>query len=189
MTTKPHIVCVVAGEARRRLFRYQQPTRLPRPRVRDEEIGVEFEDGRFIPYADLGYHGDIGFFRLSESKGGPNETAPYAAAGRPTDCGPVIVPPGTAHRPTADEIGHLLTRHAAGDFGLYGEFYDLDVTDEMLRDPDPRLAPGLLNKVNTLAGLNPVASAYDVREHLVWVITEAGEKPTTVLLFAGPIQS
>ena len=47
------------------------------------------------------------------------------------------------------------------------------------------LSPGLANKVNTLTGLNPIASAYTVREHAGWVLTVAGEKRTTILLYAG----
>ncbi len=187
MVNKPHIVSVVAGEARRQFFR-QRRAGHPCPRIREDEIGVEFEDGRFIPYADLGYHGDIGFFRLSETADVPNEAAPYAAPGRLVEPGQIMVTPGIAQRLTNDEIRDLLARHTSGDFGDYGEFYDLDVTDEMLRDQSNRaLTPGLLSKVNALTGLNPVASAYTVREHRVWVITEAGEKPTTTLLYAGPV--
>ncbi len=86
----------------------------------------------------------------------------------------------------ADEIRDVLARHSAGDFGDYGEFYDLEVDDGMLLDDMAQPLPlGLVNKVNTLTGLNPIISAYTVREHAVWVITEAGEKRTTLLLYAG----
>jgi len=183
---KPHIVRIVASEARRKYFSYRHASR-PRPRVLEDEIGVEFEDGCFIPYADLGYHADVGFYRLSTATDVPNEAAPYAAAGQLIDCGHIVVTPGISQRLTNDEIRDLLARHAAGDFGDYGEFYDLDVTDDMLRNgPVRSLSPGLRSKVSALTGLNPVASAYTVREHHVWVITEAGAKPTTILLYAGP---
>ncbi|MEZ4518368.1 MAG: hypothetical protein R3C44_16620 [Chloroflexota bacterium] len=41
-----------------------------------------FNDGAFIPYADLGFHHDLGFYRLSEVHGLPNEAAPFAATGK-----------------------------------------------------------------------------------------------------------
>lgn len=183
---KPHIVRVVAGEARRQFYGMPR-SHPPRPRILEDEIGVEFEDGRFIPFADLGYHADIGFFRLSETTGVTNEAAPFAAAGQLVDCGQIVVTPGISKRISNEEIRGLLARHAAGDFGDYGEFYDLDVTDEMLRErPAHLMTPGLLSKVNALSGLNPVASAYAIGEHQVWLITEAGQKPTTILLYAGP---
>ncbi|MBK7217966.1 MAG: hypothetical protein IPH95_13185 [Candidatus Promineofilum sp.] len=187
MPAKPHIIRIVAAEARRQYYALRRPRAdLPRPRIWEGEIGVEFDDGRFIPYADLGYHDDVGFFRLSEESDVVNQAAPFAASGRLIDCGQVVVTTGVSLRLTGEEIGQLLARHAGGDFGAYGEFYDLDVSDEMLREEAaPPQPPGLVNKVNTLTGLNPIVSAYSVRDHAVWVITEAGEKQTTVLIYAG----
>jgi hypothetical protein len=187
MSDKPHIVRIVADEARRQYYRrHCSRAELPKPRICQDEIGVEFEDGRFIPYADLGYNDDVGFFRLSEASGVASEAAPFAAAGRLIDCGQVVVTTGIAQRLTPPEIRDLLERHAGGDFGLYGEFYDLDVSDAMLLNAASQpLSLGLVNKVNTLTGLNPIISTYTVREHLVWIITEAGEKRTTMMLYAG----
>lgn len=188
MAEKPHIIRLVADEVRQQYYhRKRERMELPRPRIVEDEIGVEF-DGQFIPYADLGYHGDVGFFRLSETAGVPNEAMPFAATGRLIDFGQVLVTTGVTQRLTNEEIRGLLERHATGDYGEYGEFYELDVTDEMLIDAVHPPAPGPANKVNTLTGLDAIASAYTVREHRVWVITEAGEHRTTVFLFAGPAQ-
>lgn len=189
MSEKPHIIRIVADEARRQYYqRHEAQARLPKPRIWESEIGVDFGDGCFIPYADLGYHEDVGFFRLSESGDVVNQAAPFAASGRLIDCGQVVVTTGVSLRLTAEEIRDLLARHSRGDFGLYGEFYDLDVDDAMLLDEATQpLPPGLANKVNTLTGLNPIVSAYAVREHTVWVITEAGEKRTTLLIYAGSV--
>lgn len=190
MYEKPHIVRVVADEARKLFFgRNRDLDTLLRPQVREDEIGVLFDDGEFIPYADLGYSSDIGFFRLSETSGVPNEAAPYAAGGRLIDLGQIIISSGASRRITNDEIRDLLERHASGDYGEYGEFYELDVDDNLLNGelawvPDR----GLANKVNTLSGLDAIVSAYTVREHRIWVITEAGDNRTTLLLFAGPIR-
>ncbi|MCA9865565.1 MAG: hypothetical protein KC410_03675 [Anaerolineales bacterium] len=188
MSDKPHIVRVVADEARRMYFRRRREREaLPRPRIRHQEIGVEFVDQEFIPYADLGYNSDIGFFRLSQTFDVPNEAAPFAAAGRLIDPGGIVVTTGASHRLTNDEIGGLLERHVAGDYGEFGQFYNLDVDDAMLTaeslEPADR---GTANKVHTLTGLDTIVSAYTVREHCIWVITEAGENRTTLLLFAGP---
>lgn len=188
MSDRPHIVRVVADEARRQLFvRRRRHAIPPQPRIRDDEIGVEFDNGDFIPYADLGYSGDVGFFRLSEAMEEANEAAPYAASGRLIDLGQIVVTAGASRRLTNDEIRDLLDRHAAGDYGDYGEFYDLDVNDEMLRAEPIQLVPsGAANKVNTLTGVGAIVSAYLVRDFRIWVITEAGENRTTLLLFAGP---
>ena len=160
---------------------------LPRPRIRQEEIGVEFVDQGFIPYAELGYNSDIGFFRLSDTLDVPNEAAPYAAAGRLIDPGGIVVTTGASNRLTNDEIHGLLDRHVAGDYGEFGEFYNLDVDDAMLTADSLDLSErGPANKVHTLTGLEAIVSAYTVREHRIWVITEAGENRTTLLLFAGP---
>lgn len=190
MSEKPHIVRVVADEARQLFFcRGRDYHFLPKPRVQDDEIGVKFVDGEFIPYADLGYSRDIGFFRLSETEGVPNEAAPYAAGGYLIDLGQVVVTTGISTRLTNDEIRELLERHASGDFGEFGEFFDLDVDDEMLSNDPERLGDtGLVNKVNILTGMDTVVSAYSVRQHRIWVITEAGEKRTTLLLFAGSVR-
>jgi len=188
MAEKPPIVRVVADEVRRQYFwRHRDLADLPRPRIRQDEIGVEFDDGQFIPYADLGYSGDIGFFRISEAdRDIVNDAAPYAAGGRLIDCGQIIVTAGVSVRLTTDEIRQVIERHATGDYGEYGEFYDLDVSDDLLsRRHDESSAPGLLNKVNTLTGLDAVVSAYTVRENRIWVITETGENRSTVILIAG----
>ncbi|MBP6015447.1 MAG: hypothetical protein KA586_01915 [Candidatus Promineofilum sp.] len=187
MLQKPHIVRLVADEARKIYFRPHGRYALPRPRIRHEEIGVEFVDQEFIPYADLGYSSDIGFFRLSKTFNVPNEAAPYAAAGRLIDPGGIVVTTGASHYLTNDEIRGLLDRHVAGDYGEFGQFYNLDVDDAMLTAESPGLSDrGAANKVHTLTGLDAIISAYTVREYRIWVITEAGENRTTLLLLAGP---
>ncbi len=191
MSDKPHIVRLVADEARRQYYGRRLPrAELPRPRICQDEIGVVFDQGHFIPYADLGYNDDVGFFRLSEAGDVVSEAAPYAAAGRLIDCGQIVVTTGISQRLTADEIRALIERHAGGDFGENGEFYELDISDEMLSETCAQpLTPGMANKVNTLTGLNPIFSAYTVRGHAVWVITEAGERRTTMILYAGDASS
>lgn len=188
MTERPHIVRMVADEARRQFFsRRRRRDQLPTPRIHQDEIGVEFQEGEFIPYADLGYNSDIGFFRLSETRDAANEAAPYAASGQLIDLGQIIVTTGASRRLTNDEIRDLLDRHASGDFGEFGEFYDLDVNDEMLvTDPARLNSLGPANKVNTLTGMDAIVSAYVVAGNRYWVITEAGENRSTLLLFAGP---
>lgn len=190
MSDKPHIVRLVADDARRRFFaRHHNRAALPQPRILDDEIGVEFEDGEFIPYADLGYSSEEGYFRLSETTGMHNEAAPYAAEGHMIDWGQIIITTGAARRLTNDVIKELLERHASGDYGEYGEFFDLDVDDDMLlANPDEIPDPGLANKVNTLTGIQPIMSVYTVGENRYWVITEAGEKRSTIILFAGLAQ-
>lgn len=188
MTEKPNIVRVVADEARQLYYKRQRDRNaLPRPRVLGEEIGVEFVDEGFIPYADLGYSHDIGFFRLSEIDDVANDAAPYASGGRLIDLGQIVITSGASRRLVHDEIRELLDRHSSGDYGEYGEFFDLDLDGDMLRDdlgwrPDP----GVSNKINTLTGMEAIVSAYVIRNHRLWVITEAGETRTTVVLYIGP---
>jgi hypothetical protein len=188
MMEKPHIVRVVADEARKLFFgRNRDLNTIPRPRVQADEIGVTFDSGEFIPYADLGYSSDIGFFRLSETNGVDNEAAPFAASGHLIDLGQIVISTGAARRLNNDDIRELLERHASGDYGEYGEFYDLDVDDSVLgAEPAPSPDRGLTNKVNTLSGLDAIVSAYTIRAHRFWVITEAGDNRTTLLLYAGP---
>ena len=190
MSDKPHIVRIVADEARRLYFRRNRVrTELPQPRIHENEIGVELKDEGFIPYADLGYSSDIGFFRISETVGVKNEAIPYAAGGRLIDLGQIVVTTGASRRLTNDEIGALLDRHASGDYGEYGEFYDLDVDDSMFcADPIQLTHPGTANKVNTLTGMDAIVSAFSVRGNRIWVITESGENRTTLLMFAGPLR-
>ena len=191
MSDKPHIVRVVADEARRLYYRrHRDRDALPQPCICENEIGVEFKDEGFIPYADLGYSSDIGFFRISETSDVPNEAMPYAASGRLIDLGQIIVTTGASRRLTNDEIRDLLERHASGDFGEFGEFYDLDVDDSMFTaDPVQLSQTGPANKVNTLTGMDAIVSAFTVRGYRVWTITEAGENRTTLVMFAGPARA
>ncbi len=187
MAEKPHIVRLVADQVRRQYYRnHSTRAELPQPRIHGDEIGIELQNGRFIPYADLGYHDEVGFFSLSETADVTNQADPYAAAGRLIDCGQIVVTTGVSLRLTANDIRALIERHAAGDFGENGEFYDLDISDDMLTAPSAQPLPmGVVNKINTLTGLDPICSAYAVGEHAVWVITEAGEPRTTLVLYAG----
>jgi hypothetical protein len=189
MTEKPHIVRLVADEARRNFYDSNNWTKdWPRPRLLKNEIGVEFQ-GEFIPYADLGYNDDIGFFRLSERENEPNDAAPYASSGSMIDCGQIIVTTGASLRLSSSEIRELLLRHARGDYGEFGEYYDLDVDDDLLAgNSTDSPGTGVLNKVNTLTGLSTVFSAYTVKGQRILVVTEAGEKRSTVLFFAGAAQ-
>ena len=66
-----------------------------------------------------------------------------------------------------------------GDVAIIASFGEM--TDEEARMP----RTGAASKVSTLTGMDAVVSAYTVREHRFWVITEAGESRTTLLLFAG----
>lgn len=189
MAKKAHIVRKVAEEVRRLQYdRLTTPGAYVRPRIMDDEIGVEFHSGAFIPYADLGYSFDIGFFRLSETRDVENDTLPYAASGQLLDYGQVILTPSVSHLLSNDQVCELLKRHGSGDFGVFGEFYDLEVTDEMLRDGPPLMASlGPVNKVNTLTGMEAVTSEYVVGSFRIRVITEAGESRSTIFLLAGTI--
>lgn len=188
MNPKPHIVRMVADRACQLYYTQRKlPIDIPRPRVLDNEIGVLFGDGRFIPYADLGFHHDLGFYRLSETPGFDNEAAPYAALGQLIHTGQVVITTGVSGRLDADQVRHLLWRHTSGDYGEHGEFYSIDVSDEMLRDLGSRpnrIGPS--NKVNTLTGMQSVISEYVVEDARIWIVTEAGDNRSTVVLFAGP---
>ena len=189
MTEKSHIVRLVADEARRKVYRNDSWSKdWPKPRILEDEIGVEI-NCEFIPYADLGYNHDVGFFRLSGLEDEPNDAAPYASVGHMIDCGQIVVTTGASARLSNAEIRDLLMRHGQGDFGEFGDYFDLDVDDDMLTGKSAG-APemGVLNKANTLTGLSTIFSAYTVRENRILVVTEAGEKRSTVVLFAGYAQ-
>lgn len=189
MNQKPHIVRMIADRARDLYFTQRHlPVDIPRPRYEGDEIGVQFTDGRFIPYADLGFHHDLGFYRLSEVDGLPNEAAPYAATGKIVNAGHIVVTTGAADRLSPEEIRELVIRHTTGDFGRHGDFYAIDVTNEELRLGSAQAATiGVLNKVATLSGLGPIISEYIVRTDRIWLITENGDNRSTVLIFAGPV--
>jgi hypothetical protein len=190
MFTKPHIVRLVADEVSRVFYHHGPiPNASVRPRIMGEEIGVEFESGDFIPYADLGYSCDIGFYRLSGDYDVTNDALPYAAAGHLINYGHVLVTASVSQRLSNDNIRDLLQRHASGDYGEFGEFYDLEVTDDMLLAPISSSSwSALHNKVNTLTGLETITSEYVIDTHRIRVITEAGEDRTTIFLFAGTIR-
>ena len=189
MNQKPHIVRMVADRARELYYTQQRlPVDIPRPRFIDDEIGVLFNDGRFIPYGDLGFHHDLGFYRLSDREGLPNEAAPFAATGKIVNAGSVVVTTGVSDRLSADEIRDLITRHTTGDFGQHGDFYEIDITDEELRRGSPQAATiGVLNKIGALSGLGAIISEYHLNGFRFWVVTESGDNRSTVLLFAGLI--
>ncbi len=189
MTNKPHIIRMVADRACKLYYGQNKPrATLPSPRILEDEIGVRFADGRFIPYADLGFHRDRGFYRLSETFDVPNESAPFAAGGKLLHAGQVIVTTGVSARLSPGTIRALVDRHTAGDYGSHGDFYDIDVTDDLLRlERLDGVARGVANKVNTLTGLNAVHSEYVVDGQRIWVVTEAGDNRTTVLMYAGPV--
>lgn len=185
--TKPHIVRLVAEEARRLVFVCGGSQReAPQPRYVNGEFGVLFAE-EFIPYAELGYSHDIGFFRLSDADDVTNDAAAYASAGQLIDCGQVIVTSAASQQLSHEDIAALLNRHASGDYGLLGEFFELDVSDEMLQ-AGVAAAPtqGQANKIGTLTGMNAVTSEYVVDGTCYWVITETGENRSTVILLAGP---
>jgi hypothetical protein len=187
MQQKPHIVRMVADRARELYYTQRRlPIDIPRPRIEGEEIGVRFGDGQFIAYADLGFHHDLGFYRLSDGPGLPNEAAPFAAMGKIVNAGHVVVTTGVSERLTPDEISDLVRRHTTGDFGRHGDFYAIDVTDEELRRGSPQATTiGVLNKIGTLSGLGAIISEYWLRGYRIWVITESGHNRSTVLIFAG----
>jgi hypothetical protein len=189
MYQKPHIVYKVAEENRRLHFdRLTTPGAYVRPRILGDEIGVEFQTGEFIPYADLGYSFDIGFFRISETHDVANDALPYAASGQLIECGQVILTQGIAPFLSNEMISGLVQRHMTGDFGEFGDFYDLEVTDDMLLEG--AVLPcygGSMNKISTLTGMEAVTSEYIVDRYRVRIITEAGENRSTVILLAGLI--
>ena len=92
MSDKPHIVRVG-------LIRPENVLTPPRARssapssIRHQEIGVEFVDQEFIPYADLGYNSDIGFFACRKPSTFERSCA-FAAAGRLIDPGGIVVTTG-----------------------------------------------------------------------------------------------
>jgi hypothetical protein len=188
MMSKPHtvrhIVRLIADKASE--LYYQANHRgndLPQPRVINQEIGVLFWDNVFIPYADLGYNDELGFYQLSACPDATNESTPYAAEGPLLDPGQLIVTPGVAKQLSNDELSTLLERHTSGDFGDLGRFYEIDVTDEMLLE-GVSAACGM-SKVSVLTGLDSVISEYMVRDTRIWVITEPGEQRSTIFTLAG----
>jgi hypothetical protein len=184
MGNKPPIVRLVADKASE--LYYSAALRgddLPQPRVIDDEIGVVFGGKTFIPYADLGYNEDLGFYRLSAVPDVANQAAPFAAGGMLINPGKITITPGVAKRLTNEEISTLLNRHIAGDFGELGRFFDIDVTDEMLLEGVP--VAGGMSKVKALTGLDCVKSEFVVRDARVWVITEPGQHRSTIFVLAG----
>lgn len=189
MKDRPHIIRMVADRARSLYYTQNRPREaLPSPRIVGDEIGVQFDDGRFIPYADLGFNHDVGFYRLSEVDGLPNEAEPFAAAGKLINQGHVLVTTGVAERLSNPQIRGLIDRHTSGDYGSFGEFFDIDVPQEALgAEGAAGASRAVQNKVSTLSGLDAVISEYEVDGSRIWVMTEAGDNRTTVLLFAGPV--
>lgn len=184
MANKPTIVRLVADKASELYYSAaRRGDDLPQPRVISEEIGVVFGGDVFIPYSDLGYHENLGFYRLSASPDVANQAAPYAAGGALINPGKITITPGVAKRLNNDEIRTLLGRHVAGDFGEFGRFYDIDVTDEMLLEGVP--AAGGMSKVNALTGLDCVMSEFVVRDARIWLITEPGQQRSTIFVLAG----
>jgi hypothetical protein len=184
MVNKPPIVRLVADKASE--LYYSAALRgddLPQPRIIDDEIGVVFGGKTFIPYADLGYNEDLGFYRLSAVPDVANQAAPFAAGGSLVNPGKITITPGVAKRLTNEEISALLNRHVVGDFGELGRFFDIDVTDEMLLEGVP--VAGGMSKVNALTGLDCVMSEFVVRDARVWVITEPGQHRSTIFVLAG----
>jgi hypothetical protein len=111
---------------------------------------------------------------------------PYAALGQLIDFGQVVLTSSVSRLLSHEDIRELLRRHGSGDFGEYGEFYDLELTDEILRESRiSTLSVGPLNKKNTLTGLEAVTSEYVVGQHRIRLITEAGEDRSTIFLLAG----
>lgn len=182
--SKPHIVRLVADKASELYYTAaRRGDDLPQPRIVGEEIGVVFGGDVFIPYSDLGYNENLGFYRLSASPDVPNQAAPYAAGGALINPGKITVTPGVARRLSNEEIRTLLERHVSGDFGEFGRFYEIDVTDEMLREGV--VASGGMSKVNAMTGLDCVVSEFIVRDARVWVITEPGQTRSTIFVLAG----
>ena len=187
MNQKPHIIRMVADRAAELYYTQARlPIDIPRPQFEGEEIGVLFGDGLFIPYADLGFHHDLGFYRLSEVQGLANEAAPFAATGKIVNAGHIVVTTGVTDRLAPEEIRDLVRRHTTGDFGQHGDFYEIDITNEELRRGSPQATTiGVLNKIGTLSGLGSIISEYAVSGFRIWVITESGDNRSTVLVFAG----
>jgi hypothetical protein len=184
MVNKPPIIRLVADKACELYYAAAlRGADLPQPRVLSDEIGVVFGGDLFIPYADLGYNDELGFFQLSASPEIDNQAAPYAAGGTLISPGKITVTPGVALRLSAEEIRTLLDRHVSGDFGEFGRFYEIDITDEMLREGVSVV--GGMSKVNALTGLDCVISEYVVRDGRIWVITEPGPQRSTIFVLAG----
>lgn len=183
-TPKPHIVRLIADKASELYYSAaRRGDDLPQPRVISNEIGVVFGGDVFIPYSDLGFNENLGFYRLSGSPEVNNQSAPYAAGGSLINPGKIIVTPGVSRRLNNEDIRSLLARHTAGDFGEFGRFYEIDVTDEMLLEGV--LAPGGMSKVNALTGLDCVMSEYVINDSRIWLITEPGQHRSTLFVLAG----
>jgi hypothetical protein len=189
---REHIVKLVADTASRLYFREGlRGAEVPGPRLIDGELGVLFEGTEFIPYNDLGYNRELGFFRLSSFSEYPeyaNEALPFSADGVILSLGAIVMTSGVEYDLenaglSAEHLYPILGRYSRGDFGRPGSWRDTQVTDQELQGGAYVTADDdRLNLINTLSGINRIMAIYDIEPiGILWIITEADRSVTTIL--------
>ena len=160
----------------------------PNIRIIEGALGVYFEGAEFIPYSDLGYNSELGFYQISAFPEFENESLPYSAEGVILSLGEVVMTRGieAALRRAGldrDFVIGLIERHSRGDWGDLGNWRDIRVTDRELELGDMATAEGSkLSLIGALTGINRIISSYTTEElGQVWIITESDRSATTIL--------
>ena len=160
---------------------------IPAPRLIKGELGVLFEGEDFIPYGDLGFNSELGFYKLSSFPEYKNEALLFAEEGPILSLGQIVIPRGIEDRIKKEglEIPYLkefITRYALGYWGSSGYWRDTEVTDKELRGGALETAEdNKLNFINTLSGINRIIASYITKLGKIWIITEADRSVTTIL--------
>lgn len=111
-------------------------------------------------------------------------SAPESSKFRP---GMVVVTPSVqALVPGSATIKNYLDRHLCGDFGEFGHFTAIEVSDyELTHGVVATDDSGKLNKLAILGKYHSVLSEYVLKSQTIWIITEdvsGTEARTTVML-------
>lgn len=160
----------------------------PNIRIIEGALGVNFEGADFIPYSDLGYNSELGFYQISAFPGFENESLPYSAEGVILSLGEVVMTRGieAALRRAGldrDFVIGLIERYSRGDWGDLGNWREIEVTDKELQLGAMVTAEGAkLNLIGALTGINRLLASYTTEElGKVWIITESDRSATTIL--------
>lgn len=185
---KIHIVKMVADFCTAIYWREENYGISPVIRKINGELGVDFEGADFIPYSDLGYNSELGFYQISAFPEFENETLPYSAEGQIITLKEVVMTRGieAALRRAGLEfpyIAQLVARYSRGDWGDTGNWREIEVTDKEIQSGAMATAEGgKLNLIGALTGINRILASYTTEElGRVWIITESDRSVTTIL--------
>ncbi len=177
---KDSIIIRVASYIRQSLIKGNPKAQV---RIFNDVIGVLFlEKNEFIPYYDLAYNQQTGFYRLSSFPDASNESLPFNTPNVPIiDLGRLVTTPEVQDSIPLLMLNKIVQRHQYGDWGKLKKFQHIQLTDDILVQGSLATSDETqLNKVATLTGLGRIRSCYYIEGNQYWIITEAGL--TTVLL-------